>query len=150
MRRQPLVGGNCSVLALDEAGLRDGREDGRLALTDVERAVGRDGLADELRDGAGVACLDRDDRRGGEQDRRRLDLPAWPRYAGTPVFSRTYAVAWNVALSVVALPKSNFGFLTAAEPSAFLRNVTWAASCLAMRSRCRATSPPNFAATPCL
>ncbi len=44
------------------------------------------------------------------------------------MFSRTYAVAANVALSVTVLPNANFGDLTALLPSAFFSAATWAFS----------------------
>jgi hypothetical protein len=45
----------------------------------------------------------------------------------TPVSSRTSAVFWNVAWSLVVPLKSKAGFLTAFEPRVCLSAVTWAA-----------------------
>jgi hypothetical protein len=44
------------------------------------------------------------------------------------VFSRTWAVLRNIAALVLVPLKSNFGSFAAFEPSALLRNFTWAFS----------------------
>ena len=75
--------------------------------------------------------------------------PAWPRYAATPVFSSTYAVARNLPSCFTVSPKSNVGDLTALRPSASLRNATWSRSCFAItlaRSRVRPDSAPPASA----
>ena len=61
-------------LADDELRALDGLEDRRGGLAGVERTAGSDRLADDRRDRARVTGLDRDDRRGGEQVGRGLDV----------------------------------------------------------------------------
>jgi hypothetical protein len=70
-----------------------------------------------------------------------LMLPAWPRYALTPVFSSAYAVSRNFARLRVVPWKSNFGDAGAALPSALRRAATWVASSFATLRAKRRTSP---------
>src|SRR3954466_13571548 len=66
------------ALAPDELGLVDDREHFLHGLARVECAAGGDVAPEQRADRAGVARLDRDDRRRGEEDRRRLDVPGLP------------------------------------------------------------------------
>src|SRR4051794_753317 len=66
------------ALAPDELGLVDDGEHFLHGLARVERAARRDVAPEQLADRAGVARLDRDDGRRGEEDRRRLDVAGLP------------------------------------------------------------------------